>query len=233
MTEAPQHCREAAFELFIEQLPTLEETGSLLRAAVAVSMHELEFVDVAAVEKTLDELAGDIGSRVRSGSQRALVAQLHEVLFEEWGFTGNADDYYNTENSYVPRVLETRRGIPVTLSLIYKCVAQRLGLTARGINAPAHFLSGVEIDGSWMTVDPFQGGRVMTRDEVFNRLEQLTGAPIARSDALLATATHREWLARIIRNLEQVFSHEDRQTDVLAMRELLNLVHGTGLDEPI
>jgi len=233
MTEAPLHCREAAFELFIEQLPSLEETHSLLRAAVAVSMHELEFVDVAAVEKTLDELAAEIGGRVRSGSQRALVSQLHEVLFEEWGFTGNTDDYYSVENSYVPRVLETRRGIPVTLSLIYKCVAQRLGLTVRGINAPAHFLAGIDIGGSQMIVDPFQGGRVMTRDEVFTRLEQLTGAPIARSDALLATATHHEWLARIIRNLEQVFSHEGRNADVLAMRELLNLVHRTGLDEPI
>jgi regulator of sirC expression with transglutaminase-like and TPR domain len=233
MTEAPQHCREAAFELFIEQLPTLEETKSLLRASVAVSMHELEFVDVVAVEKTLDELAGDIGSRVRSRSQHALVAQLHEVLFEEWGFNGNTDDYYNAENSYVPRVLETRRGIPVTLSLIYKCVAQRLGLTALGINSPAHFLAGIEVDGSRMIVDPFQGGRVMTRDEVFNRLEQLTGAPIARSDALLATATHHEWLARIIRNLEQVFTHEGRNADVLAMRELLNLVHRTGMDEPM
>jgi len=233
MTEAPLHCREAAFELFIEQLPSLEETRSLLRAAVAVSMHELEFVDVAAVEKTLDELAADIRGRVRSGSQRAFVSQLHEVLFEEWGFTGNTDDYYSAENSYLPRVLETRRGIPVTLSLIYKCVAQRLGLTVRGINSPAHFLAGVEIDGSPMIVDPFQGGRVMTRDEVFNRLEQLTGAPISKSDALLATATHHEWLARIIRNLEQIFSHEARQADVLAMRELLNLVHRTGLDEPI
>src|SRR5262249_42099416 len=156
------------------QLPTLEETDSLLRASVAVSMHELEFVDVAAVAKTLDELAGDIRSRVRSGSQHALVAQLHEVLFEEWSFNGNTDDYYKAENSYVLRVLETRRGIPVTLPLIYKCVAQRLGLTARGINAPAHFLAGIEVDGSRMIVDPFQGGRVMTRDEIFNRLEQLT-----------------------------------------------------------
>jgi regulator of sirC expression with transglutaminase-like and TPR domain len=233
MTEAPLHCREAAFELFIEQLPSLEETHSLLRAAVAVSMHELEFVDLAAVEKTLDELAADIRGRVRSGSQHALVAQLHEVVFEERGFTGNTDDYYDAENSYVPRVLETRHGIPVTLSRIYKCVAQRLGLTVRGINAPAHFLAGIDVDGSRMIVDPFQGGRVMTRDEVFLRLEQLTGAPIARSDALLATATHHEWLARIIRNLEQVFTHEGRQPDVLAMRELLNLVHRTGLDEPI
>ena len=233
MTEAPLHCREAAFALFLQQLSALEQTDSLFRAAVAVSMHELEFVDLAATEHTLDELATDIRGRVRSGSQRALVTRLHEVLFDEWGFSGNTDDYYNADNSYLPRVLESRRGIPVTLSLVYKCVGQRLGLNIRGINSPAHFLVAVEIDGSWMIVDPFQAGRVMTREEVFRRLEQLTGAPIERSDALLATATHHEWLSRIIRNLEQVFSHEDRQADMLAMRELLNLVHGAGLDEPL
>ncbi len=93
---------------------------------------------------------GKSSSRVSSGNPKALIARLHQVLFDERGFTGNADDYYAPENSYLPCVLESRRGIPVTLSLIYKSVAQRVGLSARGINTPAHFLG---VGGSQRLVD--------------------------------------------------------------------------------
>ena len=114
--------------------------------------------------------------------------------------------------------------IPVTLSLIYKSVSQQVGLAARGINAPAHFLAAVEIDGAWMIVDAFDGGRVLTIEEVFERLEKQTGTPIERSQNLLSTATHPQWIARLIRNLEQIFQRQDRQIDMLAMQELLSLV---------
>jgi regulator of sirC expression with transglutaminase-like and TPR domain len=224
MAPVPHYCRPAAYDLFVQQLATLEETNSLVRAAVAVSMHELEDIDPVEVENTLWEIAQEINSRTPSGNPHAMVAQLHELLFEEWGFTGNTDDYYAPDNSYLPRVLQTRRGIPVTLSLIYKTVAQQIGLIARGINAPVHFLAAVEVGGSWMIIDAFDSGRVLARDEVFDRFDQLAGEPVERSDALLATASHPQWLARIIRNLEHIFERAGRQSDVLAMRELLALV---------
>ena len=224
MSGAGQYCRKAAYEFFAQQLPALEETDSLVRAAIAVSMHELPHVDPAAVERALDEIAADIRGRVKTGSPQALVAQLHHVLFDERGFTGNTLDYYNRENSYLSRVLETGKGIPVTLSLIYKSIAQRLGLNSRGINVPAHFLAAVEVDGSWMMVDAFHSGRLLTRDEVFNRLDSISQTPVVRSDSLLATATHPEWITRIVRNVEQIFQRDGRVNDVLAMQELLELI---------
>jgi regulator of sirC expression with transglutaminase-like and TPR domain len=220
----PRYCRPVAYELFVQQLTTLEETNSLVRAVVAVSMHELDDIDPVEIEKTLSEIAHEISLRAPSGNPHATVAQLHEVLFEEWGFTGNTEDYYAPDNSYLPRVMQTHRGIPVTLSLIYKSVAQQVGLIARGINAPVHFLAAVEVGGSWMIVDPFDSGRMLTREEVFQRLDQLAGEPVDRSDVMLATASHPQWLARILRNLEHIFDRAGRQTDVLAMRELLALV---------
>jgi regulator of sirC expression with transglutaminase-like and TPR domain len=161
---------------------------------------------------------------VKSGSRQALIAQLHHVLFEEYGLRGNLEDYYSPLNSYIPQVLERRIGIPVTLGLIYKCVAQRLGLTVRGINSPVHFLVAVQTGGPWMMVDPFHNGRVLTEDEAFDQMERLSGATITRSKALLSTATHVQWISRIIRNLEQIFQTEGRRDDELAMRELLATV---------
>ena len=158
-------------------------------------MHEFPDANPDEVDRTLKQIADEISGRVVSGNQHALVAQLHAVLFDELGFTGNTENYYAPENSYLPKVLESRRGLPVTLSLVYKSVAQRIGLKARGINSPVHFLAAVELDSAWMIVDPFHDGRELTREEVFDRLEQLAGGPLQRSDELLATATHRDWLA--------------------------------------
>jgi regulator of sirC expression with transglutaminase-like and TPR domain len=224
MTEAPHYCRSSAYELFAAQLKTLEETDSLLRAAVAVSMHGLADTSPASVEAELDCLAAEIQGRVKTGSRQALIARLHEVLFDEYGLRGNTEDYYSAENSYLSRVLARRQGIPVTLALIYKCVAQRVGLTVRGINAPVHFLAAMETDGASMIVDPFHGGRVLTQKEALDQIEQLSNGTVTRSKAVLATATHLQWISRIIRNLEQVFQSEGRRDDELAMGELMALV---------
>ena len=96
--------------------------------AVAIAMHQVENVDIAEFDATLQKYADAVRSRVRGSQPQALLAHLHDVLFEEEKFTGNQEDYYNTANSYLPEVLRTKRGLPITLSLIYKVVAERLGL---------------------------------------------------------------------------------------------------------
>lgn len=223
MADAPRFCRRAAYDEFAAQLQTLEMTDSLVRAAVAVSMHELDGVLPDDAERSLDDLANQVQRKVKSVTPSALVARLHEVLFEEHGFKGNTENYFTPENSYLPCVLTTRRGIPVTLSLIYKSVAQRLGLVARGINTPSHFLAAVKSDGNWMIVDPFESGQMLGRQELlekFNRYLKSTD----HLDTFLTTATHADWLSRIIRNLEFVFTIKGREHDRLAMDELQGLL---------
>lgn len=224
MSAASKRCRPKAYNFFQAQLGKLEETDSLVRAAIAVAMHELDDIDPEAVEKSLDNLAAKILQRVRCATHEALVARLHEVLFDDFRLRGNSDDYYNPENSYLPRVLATQRGIPVTLALVYKSVAQRVGLAARGINSPLHFLASVEVNGSWMIIDPFNGGRMLTQEEAYDYLDQKAGQPIERDPSLLRTVTHPEWLARILRNLISIFTAAERHEDREAMEELLALV---------
>ena len=146
---------------------------------------------------------------------------MHAVLFEEEGFAGNMERYYNALNSYLPAVLNTRHGLPVLMSLVYKLVGEGAGLTVEGINAPGHFMVRVLCDNAWMIVDPFFGGQVLTRDEAFDRLDRVTGTPLPRRDELLATATHPRWLARILGNLRQLFATEGRRDDLAAMTELV------------
>jgi len=220
----PLHCRQKAHDLFAAQAQALDAPGALLRAAVAISMHELPDARPADVEAALDGFAARVRDRVRSGQPRAFLAHLHHVLFEEEGFTGADLSLRDASASYLPRVIETKKGLPITLALVYKEVGERVGLEVTGVNAPGHFLAAVAIEGRRMLVDPFAGGRLLSKEEAFVRIERISGRALPRTDDLLRTATPRQWLARMIQNLLRIFSAADRDADVAAMLELRELL---------
>ena len=140
----PAYCHSAAYEAFAREMPRVEDsTQGLFRAACAIAQHEYAEADADAAWQAIGSLASTVISRVHSSDPQAKIAHLHDVLFDVVGFRGNDEDYYNPANSYVPEVLETHRGIPITLVLIYKCVAEAIGLEVAGINAPGHFLASV------------------------------------------------------------------------------------------
>ena len=161
----PLCCSTEAFKLLSQQVRSIDSPDALLNGAIAISMHQLENVDPAKVDAQLQGYVDTVRSRVRGSQPQALLAHLHEFLFEEEGFTGDTDDYYSTQNSYLPAVLQTKRGMPITLSLLYKIVAERLGLRAWGVGLPGHFLVGMEMEESIMLIDPFTSGRLLTVDE--------------------------------------------------------------------
>jgi regulator of sirC expression with transglutaminase-like and TPR domain len=225
MHHPPVNCRACAYELFAQALKVLDTDDGLVTAACAMSMHELEDVNPPLVGEMLASLADEIRCRVKGSQPEALLAHLHEVLFEEHGFTGNTDDYYSPVNSYLPEVLVTKRGIPITLSLVYYIVARRIGLSAWGINAPGHFLTGVQVNGASMIIDPFAGGRMMSREEAIARIEQEAGQSVPDGIDVLSVASHRRWISRMLKNLEAIFAHTNRQRDVAAVRELAELMN--------
>src|SRR5262245_8473868 len=97
----PLYCRREAFQLFCEQLPRLDETDGLVQAAVAVSLHALDDVKLDLVRQRLQVLGLRVRERSPSQSDSAILANLHSVLFEEEGFAGNLERYYNALNSYL------------------------------------------------------------------------------------------------------------------------------------
>jgi regulator of sirC expression with transglutaminase-like and TPR domain len=216
----PLCCTPRAYDLFTRQLRSIDSIDSLVHAAVAVSMHQLDETDPAAVDATLQGFADTVRSRVRGRQTQALLAHLHEFLFDEQGFVGNASDYYNTTNSYLPAVLETKRGLPITLSLLYTAVAQKLGLKAYGVALPGHFMIGLDLGDERMLIDPFAGGKLVTEDEAHARLKELFGPEVEWSAELLQPASHVHWITRLLQNLLNVFSSTGHYADVAAMLEM-------------
>jgi regulator of sirC expression with transglutaminase-like and TPR domain len=217
---APLCCSSSAFKLLATQLSSLNSSKALLQGAVAISRHQLEGVSVKDTERQIKALADTIRSRVRGTQPQALLAHLHDVLFDEEGFAGNVDDYYNPINSYLPAVLENKRGLPITLCLLYKLVADRLGLDTWGIGLPGHFLIGMDASESLMLIDCFAGGRILTKDEAHEQMILQFGPEVEWTDEVLRPVTNRQWLTRMLQNLLNIFGSEDRYADVGAMLEM-------------
>jgi len=216
----PICCSPDAFRLLSNQLPSINSPDALLQGAVAVASHQLKSADPATVDATIQSYADAIRSRVRGRQPQALLAHMHDYLFEDLKFSGNTLDYYNTANSYLPAVLETKLGLPITLCLVYKAVAERLGFRTWGVGLPGHFLCGIEVDGARMLVDPFAAGRVMTPDEARGRMQEIFGEEAEWSEDLLKPASNRHWLTRMLQNLLNIFGSSGAYNDVAAMLEM-------------
>jgi regulator of sirC expression with transglutaminase-like and TPR domain len=239
------YCHPGAYAAFRDELAHVDTSSGLFRAAFAIARHEHPAADVTQAERIVADLADTVRGRVHSDRLDAKLAHLHDVLFDIVGFSGNVEDYYNPANSYLPDVLRTHRGLPITLTLIYKCVAERVGLTVRGINSPGHFLAAVrstsvnfgqttsdggaenrqaQHDLRWMYVDPFYGGELLDGADVCRRIAETTGLVADNPAHWLAPATNRQWLSRMLNNLQAVFAHTGRERDLYAMQELQELL---------
>jgi regulator of sirC expression with transglutaminase-like and TPR domain len=221
MTPAlPLCCTPAAFEMLRRQVKTLDSSDGLLQGAIAIAMHQTPNADAGYIDATIQTYAETIRKRVRGPQIQALLAHLHAHLFDEIGFAGNNQDYYVASNSYLPAVLNTKRGLPITLCLIYKLVAQRLGLRVHGIGLPGHFMCAVETPQGMMLVDPFSGGRILTHEEAQDLVRERFGPEVEWSDEYLEPVSNLHWLTRMLQNLLHVFGGAGHYSDVAAMLEL-------------
>ncbi len=222
---SPLCCAPAAYRLLGRQLSAVASSDGLLSGALAIAMHQMGDVNANAVRADLQGLADRVRSRVRGGQTQALLAHLHEVLFVEEGFKGESEDYFNPASSYLPAVLQARRGLPITLTLVYKLVADRLGLKCWGIGMPGHFLVGVNDappgqEGQKLLIDCFNGGRVLSVDDARTQVASQFSGEVDWSDEMLRPVSHRHWLTRMLQNLLNLFGAEDKFSDVAAMLEM-------------
>jgi regulator of sirC expression with transglutaminase-like and TPR domain len=222
----PTHCLPSAYQRFSQALEDIETDDGLTRIATAIAMHHQPGAAEEEIFLELDRIASTIRDRVHDDNPRALLAHLHQHLFDELGFRGNKRNYYDPRNSFLPWVIRSRRGIPITLSLVYKLVAGRLGLSVDGLNTPGHFLAQVQVADEVLIIDPFQGGTMLSEEEAQSLVYQFSSGDGLPLETLLRPATHREWVARILANLLHMFSIQGHVDHIAAMSELYDLLKG-------
>jgi len=204
---------------------------SLVEVAVSIAQDEYPRLDTQSVLAQIDALADKLRRRFPGDAvpvQR--LRWLNRFFFQELGFAGNVNDYYDPDNSFLHRVLETRRGIPITLAILYIELATQIGLRARGVSFPGHFLVKLRMNTGQqhgeVVIDPFTG-QSLSREE----LDELL-APYKRSRGLqgdfdmpmglfLQAAVPREIIARMLRNLKEIHRSSQQWARLLPVMERL------------
>ena len=182
------------FRGFIRSLNYELESGSLLLARTVSPR-----LDAGTCCTQLDEIAARCRELiVEPSSAREKCRILNRVLFHEWGFHGNVENYTDPKNSFLDQVLERRTGIPLSLSIVYLLVAERLSIELEPVGLPGHFIVGCFADDLPFFIDPFDRGVFRDAEEIFDLLRANNITPKA-SD--LAPTPIREVLCRSCRNL--------------------------------
>ena len=203
----------------------------LLEAAASLAQDEYPALDLQQVLAEVDQLAARLARRVHAGTGAMQRLQaLNQLFYGELGFSGNINDYYNPDNSYLHRVLHTRRGIPISLAVLWLELAQGLGLDVQGIGFPGHFLVQVTLDEGRVVIDPFTG-QSLGRGELRERIEEFhPQLPYTPSSDLplalyLRPTSPRQILARMLRNLQDIHrTQEDWQRFVPVQDRLIALL---------
>jgi regulator of sirC expression with transglutaminase-like and TPR domain len=183
----------------------------LLDTALLIARDEYPAMDAAGYAATIQGYADTL--RPKLGSETDLPATLTTInryLFDELGFAGNNTQYDDPRNSYLNEVFDRKLGIPISLAVVQIELMRRLGLPLDGISFPGHFLVRLPVDDGILVMDPYNKGRPVSADELKERASPHLGGQ-APDDVqlieILAPATHRTILTRMLRNLNGLYQH--------------------------
>lgn len=185
-----------------------DNTIPLFEAALSIAQDADPQLDLAAIQMEVDTLAARVRRRLPSDASHVQKLRLlNHFFYQELGFAGNVNNYYDPANSYLNRVIESRRGIPISLALLYMELAHQIGLDIKGISFPGHFLMKLSVQSGEIVLDPVNGSS-LSREELEERLEPyLSQSPQreASLSAYLQEAPPREILVRMLRNLKALY----------------------------
>ena len=226
---------------YFSSLVADDASFSVLEAAVSIAQDEYPGLDAQTVLSDIDALADRLKRRIPADvGTLQRVRLLNQYFFQELGFGGNVNNYYDPRNSFVHEVLVRRRGIPITLATLYVELASQIGLKASGVSFPGHFLVKVSVEQGTqvgeVVIDPFTG-QSLSSDELEDRLtpyrrsQALMGDPDAPLSFFLQPASARETLARMLRNLKEIHRTAEDWPRLLPVLDRLVVLLPEALEE--
>ncbi len=207
------------------------EKISLAHAALLIAQDAYPDLDAAAYIARLDGMAQTLRHRLRADISVAdKIKALNHYLYDELGFAGNNADYYDPRNSYLNDVIDRKLGIPISLSVLYIEIGRRLGLKLAGVSFPGHFLVKCTVREGAIILDPYAKGASLGIKDLQLKLAALgvlkAGAEVAPESVMpmLASADHKEILARMLRNLKAIFLQKRDHARALGVVERIVLL---------
>ena len=211
-----------------------DESNSLLDGVLIINRYQYPDFDEEALLKTLEQIQQDIWIELNTNlTAFEQVKVINHILFELYGFSGNTDDYHSPKNSFLSVVLETKKGNPLSLSLIYSIIAQNLDLPIYGVNLPHHFIlayldrfSLYKTNDIYKTdvlfyVNPFSKGTVFSHKEIEHFLEQLK---LTSRPSFFQPAKNAAILRRVLNNLENSYTKLGNEQRIKEVKELIEVL---------
>lgn len=199
----------------------------LLEAAVSIAQDEYPELDVQQVLGEVDQLLARLKRRLPVDTaplQR--LRSLNQFFFRDLAFCGNINNYHDPDNSYLNALLRTRRGIPISLAVLWMELAQGIDLTVQGVSFPGHFMVKVHLPKGLVVLDPFTG-QSLSREALAERLEpfKLPGRSMDEFEAplglYLQASAPRDIIARMLRNLKEIHRTQEDWPRMLAVQNRL------------
>jgi regulator of sirC expression with transglutaminase-like and TPR domain len=212
---------------YFTSLVQSDEHFPLLEAAACIAQDDYPELDVQQVLGDVDQMLARLLRRLPAdASALQKLRKLNQFFFQDLNFGGNVNDYYDPDNSYLNAVLRQRRGIPITLAVLWLELATGLGLNARGVSFPGHFMVKVNLPKGQVVIDPFNG-QSLSREDLAERLEPFRQQPGLSGEfdvpmgLYLQSAAPRDIIARILRNLKEIHSAQEDWARLVAVQDRL------------
>lgn len=207
-------------ELFLNKRNLLE------RAVFLISEYGYPNVDFDNYKMIIDKMAFDIGSRIgrkirKVSSSLDKIKVINDYLFLRKGFKGNTENYNNVDNLYINKVIDRKMGMPVSLSILYLLIANRLKLPVYGVNLPSHFIVKYQDEKEELFIDPFNQGIVISRKEAVKFLKQLgLSEEEFNKISFLNKAIERDIIKRYIDNLIHIYEKNNEKLKAGQLKKL-------------
>ena len=200
-----------------------EANIDLVEAALVIAAEHHPELDIAACHAQIEKLTNRAREHIDLKQTGSEIGQaLCDFLYRESNYRGDHDDYYNPDNSYLDRVLQRRKGIPITLALVYLSVGKNLGLKIEPVGFPGHFLVKLISDEN-VLLDPFSG-QVLSEDDCRELLKSGTGDAVPYRPELLNAVSAREVVRRILGNLKNIYLGRNELDEALRICDQLLVI---------
>jgi regulator of sirC expression with transglutaminase-like and TPR domain len=211
--------RQAADDHFLAFCLRHGEEFDLEQGAWLLAQTRYPLINAAGYQAVLDGYALELRGRLVAATEpEAILGIINRYLFAELCFSGNEENYYDPENSYLNCVMDRRTGNPINLCLIYLLLARRLRLPVAGIGLPGHFVCRYQSSSAEIYFDPFNRGISLTKAECVQRV---ANANFSLREDCLAPVSARRFLLRICSNLHQIYQRREEAVEAMRLQRYL------------
>lgn len=211
--------RKAADDRFTSFCSRLGEDLPLEEGSWLLAQTQYPEINVGAYEALLDAFASVLRARIDfTANLEGIIGAINSYLFQELAFQPNEDNYYDPENSFLNRVIDSRTGNPLSLCTIYLLVARRLKLPITGIGLPGHFVCRYQTSTAEIYIDAFNRGKLLTKADC---IKYLLHTHHGLEEGYLAPVTPRRMLLRMCANLHQIYLHNKRSEETTRFQRYL------------